>query len=74
MRLAAAVIEDGDDRCIIPELVPLSQREGRSALATTGWRDENAMKQSVSIPVTAKCRTGIDKIEDYDFDFSMFNI
>jgi len=27
----------------------------------------NAMKQSVSIPVTAKCRTGIDKIEDYDF-------
>ena len=25
------------------------------------------MKQSVSIPVTAKCRTGIDKIEDYDF-------
>ena len=27
----------------------------------------NVMKQSVSIPVTAKCRTGIDKIEDYDF-------
>ena len=27
----------------------------------------NAMKQSVSIPVTTKCRTGIDKIEDYDF-------
>ena len=27
----------------------------------------NAMKRSVSIPVTAKCRTGIDKIEDYDF-------
>ena len=27
----------------------------------------NAMKQSVSIPVTAKCRTGIDKIEDYAF-------
>ncbi|RCL40796.1 MAG: tRNA dihydrouridine(20/20a) synthase DusA [SAR86 cluster bacterium] len=27
----------------------------------------NSMKQSVSIPVTAKCRTGIDKIEDYDF-------
>ena len=27
----------------------------------------NAMKQSVSIPVSAKCRTGIDKIEDYDF-------
>jgi len=27
----------------------------------------NAMKQSVSIPVTAKCRTGIDKIEDYNF-------
>jgi tRNA-dihydrouridine synthase A len=27
----------------------------------------NAMNQSVSIPVTAKCRTGIDKIEDYDF-------
>ena len=27
----------------------------------------NAMKKSVSIPVTAKCRTGIDKIEDYDF-------
>ena len=27
----------------------------------------NAMKQSVSIPVTAKCRTGIDKIENYDF-------
>ena len=27
----------------------------------------NAMKQSVSIPVTAKCRTGIDKIKDYDF-------
>ena len=27
----------------------------------------NAMKQSVSIPVTAKCRTGIDEIEDYDF-------
>ena len=27
----------------------------------------NAIKQSVSIPVTAKCRTGIDKIEDYDF-------
>ena len=27
----------------------------------------NAMKQSVSISVTAKCRTGIDKIEDYDF-------
>ena len=27
----------------------------------------NTMKQSVSIPVTAKCRTGIDKIEDYDF-------
>ena len=27
----------------------------------------NAMKQSVSIPVTAKCRTGIDQIEDYDF-------
>ena len=27
----------------------------------------NAMKQSVAIPVTAKCRTGIDKIEDYDF-------
>ena len=45
MRLAAAVIEDGDDRCIIPELVPLSQREGRSALATTSWRDEDAMKK-----------------------------
>ena len=30
-------------------------------------RSLNAMKQSVSIPVTAKCRTGIDKIEDYDF-------
>ena len=27
----------------------------------------NAMKRTVSIPVTAKCRTGIDKIEDYDF-------
>ena len=27
----------------------------------------NVMNQSVSIPVTAKCRTGIDKIEDYDF-------
>jgi tRNA-dihydrouridine synthase A len=27
----------------------------------------NTMKKSVSIPVTAKCRTGIDKIEDYDF-------
>ena len=27
----------------------------------------NAMKQSVSIPVTAKCRTGIDKIEDDDY-------
>ena len=27
----------------------------------------NAMRQSVSIPLTAKCRTGIDKIEDYDF-------
>ena len=27
----------------------------------------NAMKHSVSIPVTAKCRTGIDKIEDYNF-------
>ena len=51
MRLAAAVIEDGDDRCIIPELVPLSQREGRSALATTSWRDENAMKQSVLMEI-----------------------
>ncbi len=27
----------------------------------------SAMKQSVSIPVTAKCRTGINEIEDYDF-------
>ena len=51
MRLAAAVIEDGDDRCIIPELVPLSQREGRSALATTSWRDEDAMKKSVLMEI-----------------------
>ena len=41
------MIEDGDDGCIIPELVPLSQREGRSALAPTSWTDQNAMKQSV---------------------------
>ena len=27
----------------------------------------NAMQQSVSIPVTVKCRTGINKIEDYNF-------
>ena len=51
MRLAAAVIEDGDDRCIIPELVPLSQRECRSALATTSWRDEDAMKKSVLMEI-----------------------